>query len=103
MKPKTKIMRGMIIPMEGASLKPIWKAFRQGTTWVPVGKKAKNSAKYRHAAQTGYLRFEWWGKALRYELKGLDNGGKFVGYFLGHVQRHGFEAVERLDISFLSE
>lgn len=99
----TKAMRGLIIPAEGKSLKPIWKAFRTGATWVPVGKKAKHFAKYKHMAHSGFLRLEWWGKALHYELKDLDNGGKFVGYFLGHVQRHGYELVERLDISFVSE
>jgi hypothetical protein len=95
-------LRGLIVPISEENLKDVWWAFQDGSTWRRVGRSSKQRARFRHEIYGGELFLEWWGPALSFEII-QDTSGKFSGAFVGHVQRHGRDTVDRIDIRFEDE
>jgi len=93
-------IQGFIQPREQTSLRDVWRAFVTGGTWERVGKASRRIARFRHKRYRGQVRLEWWGKALRFAVEDADTSGRIGGAFLGHVQRHGRSAVDRMDLQF---
>src|SRR5688500_7495221 len=92
-------LRGIVVPLADENLKDLWWAFHTGSTWQHVGRRSKSRARFRHGAYEGVLNMEWWGPALHFEIA-EDISGKLSGAVLGHIQRHGRDSVDRLDIRF---
>ncbi len=99
-KAQSREIRGLILPREGENLKSLWRAFEAGSTWYRIGKRRRTAMRLGHTAYRGRLLLEWWGKAIKYSVRDGDGSGKIAGAFLGHAQRHGVDAVDRMDIEF---
>ena len=98
-KTKAFIVRGLIVPKEGEDLVALWRAFRHGTTWRTWSRSTRNSRTFSHSAYDGRLHLEWWGEAVSFAITAPDVGGMIHGAFLGHIVRHGHDAVARVDFS----
>jgi hypothetical protein len=96
-------IEGLILARGNEGLKPLWRAFEQGSTWYRNGKKRRDSLRLRHTAYSGRVLLEWWGEAIRYVIDDSDNSGKIGGAFLGHAQRHGHALIHRMEIQFSGE
>jgi hypothetical protein len=93
-------IQGLILPKEGDTLKALWRAFEKGSTWYRKGKRRTHRMRLGHTAYQGRVALDWWGKAIKYSVQDGDGSGKIAGAFLGHAQRHGGSAIDRMDVKF---
>jgi len=97
-KVKRVILEGLIVPRPSQSLRPLWKAFREGKTWFRIGRKSGKRLRLRHSTYSGRVTLQWWGPAIRCQIEDFGNvNGRITGALLGHVHRHSKGAVDRLE------
>ncbi len=95
----TQRFDGLILPLPGENLRPLWRAFEKGPTWYRRGKRRPEKLRLGHTTYAGRIDLEWWGDAVRYWIED-DGSGKISGAFLGHAQRHGSSCIDRIDMTF---
>jgi hypothetical protein len=99
-KEKRLVMEGLIVPRGDHNLRPLWKAFRDGQTWVRVGRKSKSRLQLNHRSYPGNATFTWWGPAIKFYIRQAGKpSGRIAGALIGHIQRHSEGTVERVETS----